>query len=84
MNLYLNPPSKKKKGYGIVIIRDGMPDELIWENLCKSDEKITSFLVDLRHFPRESTDELIARLDREYGGVGGKKHKTGWVPKNKL
>lgn len=83
MNLYANPPSKQKKGYGIVIIRDGMPDELIWENLCKAEEKITSFLVDLRKFPGETTDELIARLDKQFG-KGDKKHVAAWVPKNKI
>lgn len=80
MNLYLNPPSKKR-GYGIVIIRDGMPDELIWENLCKSDEKITAFLVDLRRFPRETTDQLLVRLNKQFGS---KEHKQYKAPKHKI
>ena len=78
-NVLSSPP--KKQGYGIVIIRDGMSDEEIWENIRKSDEKITAFLVDLRAFPRETTDELLSRLDKQFGNRNDKKKNQ---PRNKL
>ena len=60
---------------GIVVLKDEFSDQQIWEALQKSDEKQTAFVIDLRTFPRETVDQLFARLDKQFSNKNNKKHK---------
>lgn len=62
--------------WGMVVLKDGVPDEEIWDALLKSDKKQTAFIVDLRVFPRETVDQLLARLDKKFGPRKTKKLRT--------
>lgn len=61
--------------WGIVVLKDEFSDQQIWEALQKSDEKQTAFVIDLRTFPRETVDQLFARLDKQFSNKNNKKHK---------
>ena len=61
--------------WGIVVLKDEFSDQQIWEALQKSYEKQTAFVIDLRTFPRETVDQLFARLDKQFSNKNNKKHK---------
>ena len=73
----------KKKGMAIVMVYDGDSDEVIWDSLKRSEEALTAAVVDLRTFPRETIDDLLNRLYKEYGGKELKDPKR-FIPKNKI
>lgn len=73
----------KKKGMAIVMVYDGDSDEVIWESLKRSEEALTAAVVDLRTFPRETIDDLLNRLYKEYGDKETKGSKR-FIPKNKI
>lgn len=62
--------------WGIVILKDEFTDKQIWEALLKSDKKQTAFVVDLRVFPRETVNQLFARLDKQFGPREGKSFRN--------
>lgn len=61
--------------WGIVVLKDDFTDQQIWEAIQKSDKKQTAFIIDLRIFPRESVNELLKRLDKQFGNGKQKKHR---------
>lgn len=61
--------------WGIVVLKDEFSDQQIWEALQKSDKKQTAFVIDLRTFPRETVDQLFARLDKQFSKTKNIKHK---------
>lgn len=73
----------KKKGMAIVTIYDGDSDEIIWDALKGSEEALTAAVVDLRTFPRETVDDLLDRLYKEYGNKEPEEPKR-FVPKNQI
>lgn len=73
----------KKKGMAIVTIYDGDSDEIIWDALKRSEEALTAAVVDLRTFPRETIDDLLNRLYKEYGDNNPKETKR-FIPKNQI
>ena len=73
----------KKKGMAIVTIYDGDSDEIIWDALKRSEEALTAAVVDLRTFPRETIDDLLNRLYKEYGDDTPKEIKR-FIPKNQI
>lgn len=62
--------------WGMVVLTDNVTDEQIWDALLKSDKKQTAFVVDLRTFPRETVDQLFARLDKQFGPREGKSFRN--------
>lgn len=62
--------------WGIVVLKDEFTDKQIWEALLKSDKKQTAFVVDLRVFPRETVNQLFARLDKQFGPREGKSFRN--------